>query len=101
MKLSVLERLALLNVLPKEGNVTTLRIVRKLREDLSFSEEEHKELDFKQDGDRTTWNEGEWAKDIEIGEKATDVIVDAFRQLNRDGKMHIDFVDIYDRFIES
>ena len=47
MKLSVFERLILLNVMPKEGDFTTLKIIRNLQEALSFSEEELKVLDVK------------------------------------------------------
>ena len=36
MELSVYDRLILLNILPKEGDFTTLKIVRKLREDLTI-----------------------------------------------------------------
>ena len=100
MKLSVLERLTLLNILPKEGDITTLKIVRKLKDDLSFTEEEHGILNFQQTEERLVWNEmGD--KEIEIGEKATDVIVDAFKSLNRQGKLHIDYVDVYDRFVKD
>jgi len=102
MKLSILDRLVLLNVLPKEGQVTTLKIVRKLREDLSFSEEEHKLLNFRQEDERLVWDdEGDIDKEIEIGERATDIIKSALRTLNDQGKLHIDAVDIYDRFMEN
>jgi len=47
MKLEVFERLMLLNILPQEGDFTTLKLVRKLREALSFSEKENTEIDFK------------------------------------------------------
>ncbi len=46
MKLTVLERLLLLNLLPEAGNLTTIRIVRELRESLSFTEDEHEVLRF-------------------------------------------------------
>jgi hypothetical protein len=39
VQLSAYERLTLLNVLPERSDFTTLRIARKLREELSFSEE--------------------------------------------------------------
>jgi len=42
MKLTILERIKLLEVLPPQGDLTTLKILRKLRESLSFSEEELK-----------------------------------------------------------
>lgn len=47
MKLTIPERLVLVNILPVESDYTTLKLVRKLRESLSFSEEEHKQLNFR------------------------------------------------------
>jgi len=47
MKLSVFERMILLNTLPAEGDLTTLKIVRGLRESLSFTEEEHAALNIR------------------------------------------------------
>ncbi|KKL25025.1 hypothetical protein LCGC14_2409420, partial [marine sediment metagenome] len=47
MKLTIPERLVLVTILPAEGDYTTLKLVRKLRESLSFTEEEHKELNFR------------------------------------------------------
>lgn len=40
MELTILERLKLLEALPPQGDLLTLKIIRKLRESLSFSEEE-------------------------------------------------------------
>ena len=57
MQLSVAERLLLLNVLPKEGDILSLRIVLKLKEELSFSEAEHAALKFHQDGEGIHWDE--------------------------------------------
>ncbi len=42
--LNILERLKLLEILPSEGNYATLKIMRKLRETLSLSEEEFKKV---------------------------------------------------------
>ena len=44
MELTYVERLKLLQALPPEGDLLTLKIVRKLRETLSFSEEDLKAL---------------------------------------------------------
>ena len=100
MKLSVADRLTLLNVLPKEGDYTTLKIVRKLRDDLSFSEEEHKILQFQKDGEMVRWNDME-DTEIDIGEKATDVIQQAFKELDKQGKLHMEYLDLYERFIKE
>ena len=50
MKLTVLERIMLQEILPKEGDFITLKLVRKLREALAFSEKEIAEIAF-----RTHW----------------------------------------------
>ena len=42
MKLTIFERTRLLGILPPQGDILTLKILRKLRESLSFSEEELK-----------------------------------------------------------
>lgn len=57
MEFSVLERILLLQALPKEGSFANLKLLREVRESLSFSEEEHKLLGFRQEGDQTRWND--------------------------------------------
>ena len=44
MKLSVIDRLKLLEVLPRVGTAPTMRIVAKLRKVLNFKEDEHLEF---------------------------------------------------------
>lgn len=115
MELSVFERLILLNVLPHEGDFTTLKIIRKLRENLSFTEDEHKSLQFKNSGDTYKDDDGEdhvvpqgqivWnkkadiPKDIPIGEKATDIIVGVLKQLDKDKKLQDQHFAVYEKFI--
>lgn len=47
VKLQVAERINLLSILPREGDFLTLKIVRQLRESLSFKDAEHDKLKFK------------------------------------------------------
>ena len=54
MKLDVGERIRLLGILPEKGNLLTLKIVRELRDDLSFSEKEHKDFKIVAKMDRIT-----------------------------------------------
>jgi len=57
MKLNVLDRLLLLNMLPAEGSYTNLKLVREVREGLSFTEEEHGHLNFKTENEQIKWND--------------------------------------------
>ena len=66
MKLSVGDRLILLGVIPQQGDFTTLKIVRNMRDELSFSEEEHKKLKFRQEGEMMHWGKGVKNKKIDF-----------------------------------
>jgi hypothetical protein len=100
VELNTFERVMLLNILPAEGDLTTLRIVRKLREDLSFSEEEHKELELNQDETgKVTWrSDKDKNKEVEIGAKALGVIRSALDRLNKEKKLRDYHLGLCDRF---
>ncbi len=101
MELKVSERLILLSVLPKEGNVTTLRIIRDLKDALSFDLKEYEELKFQDDGERVTWEGGDPVKEVEINDVARGIIHDAFRELNNRAKLHEEHLPLYERFLEK
>jgi len=99
MLLNTFDRLILLNIMPKEGDITTLKIIRKLKDDLSFSEEEHTALQFKNEDGQIMWKEeADIKKEIEIGEKATDIIAEALKALNKAKKLTEAHISIYERF---
>ena len=101
VKLSVFERLMLNDTLPAQGDITTIRIVRQLREDLSFSEEEHKQLKFQEEDGMVHWDEAvSIEKDVEIGDKAHEIIVKAFEQLSQKEAFTEAHLKVYDKFIE-
>jgi len=102
MELTVAERLVLLSVLPEQGDFTTLKVIRAFRESLSFSEEEHKEYKFVQEGMQVRWNDkADQNKEIEIGEKANDIVVLALSKLNEEKKLKMEHFVLYEKFIEK
>jgi len=104
MKLSIAERVALIEVLPPEGNFATLKIVHNLRQVLSFSEEEFKEWGITIAQNRMTWNEtarNAEEKDIPIGEKATDLIVESLKKLDQAEKLTERHFTLYQKFVEG
>ena len=101
MKLNIKERLVLLGVMPVEGNFLTLKIVRQLREDLSFSEEELKQYKFNEEQGRITWDESqEQPKDVPIGKEGKRIIRDALEKLDREEKLREDHVSVFEKFVE-
>ena len=89
----------LLSALPREGDLTTIKIVRTLREDLSFSEGEHAALQFKEEGGLTKWRDGVVAdKDIELGPKAMGVVATVLGDLNKQHKITEDHLSLCEKF---
>ncbi len=97
-KLSVPDRVVLLDILPPMGDITTVRIVRDLREELSFSEAEHVKFGIKIEGGRVSWKSSA-PKDVEIGPKAREVIVNSFKWLDGQKKLTEQHLEMYDRFV--
>ena len=129
MKLEVYERLVLLNVVPQEGDFTTLKLVRKLREALSFSEKEIAEIEFKncwqcptcqktevsvpvikcQDCNiqmrplEVTWDEEKAmkvVKDVHMGDRMLALCAASLKKLSDDKKLTEDHFSLYEKFIE-
>jgi hypothetical protein len=69
--LNVLERFGLLGILPREGTFLNLKLLRVIREELSFTETENETLQFRQEGQMMSWNS------IALMNKATGEIVKA------------------------
>ena len=97
--LSVKARLVLLAILPAEGDLTTIRIVRELREGLSFSEGEHADLQMQQQDGRIMWAEGAVPdKSLDVGPKAQEVVRAALKKLDDEKKLTADHLELVDLF---
>ena len=100
MKLTVLERLLLLNLLPKEGTFTNLKLLRVARENLSFTEEENEALKFKQENDQVIWvNNAVDDKEIDTGEVVKALIVKELKKLDKEEKLKDEFLSLFEKFI--
>jgi len=100
MKLSVIERLTLLGILPEQGSLMTIKIVSKLREELSFDEEEHATLQFQpsEDGKRLQWNMPYPDKDVKIGVKAISIIYEALRTADENERLTEQHLPLCEKF---
>ena len=99
-ELTLLERLTLLQALPAQGNFATIKIVRKLREDLSLSEKEHKEYNVVLEGDRIRWDlKKEKPKKVDIGPTSLGIIQKALKGLNDKEQLKDEHITVYERFV--
>ena len=84
MKLNVLERITALGLLPEKADNATFKIIDILKADLGLNEAEWKEFGVVQKDDQMIWNEkGREEREIKIGEKATDILVEALKKLDK------------------
>ena len=105
MKLTVLERVIILGLLPQEANFLMLKLIRSVKEDLSFSDNEHKKLKFQvtKEG-MTVWDkeaDTKVLKKVEIGEIVTAEIVKALVKMNKEDKLKEEHITLYEKFIEN
>lgn len=130
MKLTVIERMMLLGILPEKGDFTTLKLMRKLRETLSFSEEEHTQLHFMRrfvcpkcekvvltsapqiicgdcaedmkSTDEVRWDDPDGLeKQIYMGDKVTEIITNTLKVMNDNQVLTDQHMSIYEKFVKE
>jgi hypothetical protein len=105
MKLHVLDRLALLSLLPQEGDFTTLKMVRSLRERLSdYSEDERKALAFTSqtlEGQPfTQWDSNaDTGWEFEFAPSETSLIVECLKRADSQKKLREAHMNVFEAFM--
>lgn len=103
MQFSILERLMLFNMLPAQGDFTSLKAIRQLKEDLTISEEEQEQSEFvmPSPGDFKWAKEIEPQKDIFIPLRAMQIIKTRLQELDEAEQLTMQHYSLYERFIGS
>jgi hypothetical protein len=101
MLLSVQERLLLAQtVLPKEGDIVTLQLVRKLTGELLLTDKEVTDFGIEQTSDGMRWNPANTTdKEIEIGDATKTIIVEALKRMSDAKQLPMDAVSLYEKFV--
>lgn len=99
MELSVIDRIVLLDILPPAGTFLTMKIVRQLRDNLHFSEEELKEFELAEKDGRYTWERSR-AVEVPIGPKAKEIIAAALKGMDAEERITDREFSLYERFVE-
>lgn len=95
-----MDRLLILNLdtLPKMGTILTMRIKQQLINDVGFKENEIKDFEIKQDGEQIKWKADAEEVEIEIGEEAKKLLVDA---LDKSENLNENYIALYDKLKEA
>jgi|TARA_Y100000310_G_C20697539_1_gene826773 hypothetical protein len=101
--LGVNERLFVAEILKTAtGNITLIRTISKAGIDIGFTEEEHKELKFVNNGTTLRWTDiGE--KEFDIGDSVWQVISDHFKELSEADppKLTIEHLSMFEKFVSE
>ena len=101
MRLSVSDRLHLLDILPSMGDVTTLLVVRDAQDAIGFTDEEVERLKFTRDEDRVYWDEKADGQEMDIAltKPAVDVVINRLREMSERKQLRIELLPLYERFL--
>lgn len=102
MELTINERLTLMMILPAEGRYNVLKLLRVLKDELSFNDDEHKQFKIRSENNRIVWDAkaGEtYVKDVHIGEILSETIQTKLKKLEKNGKLMEGQVSLYEKFV--
>lgn len=101
-KLSIIERVKLLEILPQEGNFLTLRMVQELKRKVGFDAEELVRIEFKQDEREAHWNpDRDSGLEREFLQPEIDLITAALRRLDKAEKLTEHYLPLYTLFVKD
>jgi electron transfer flavoprotein alpha/beta subunit len=105
MKLTILERVTLIKILPINENYLTHKIVADFKNQLYLSEKEIKDYEYKEilleEGKvRLAWNpEKTKEKEVEVGEKLKEIVSGVLKKLDENKLINDDNASLYEKFI--
>ncbi len=102
MKLLMRERFVLLNILPAEGDISTIKIIHRLRMDLAPTEKELKDYKIVHQEQQVVWDDAmekkRGAQEKKIGPKAFMIIEEVLKKLSDEKKLTEGLLSTYEKF---
>lgn len=101
MKFNLLEKIMISNILPAEGNIKTLMIIKDIKKKVELTQDDYKEYDINVMPNGTIrWSEkGSLAEfEIEFTELETIEIKLALQKLDKEKKLSIDHLSLVNLF---
>lgn len=103
MKLTILERLVLGNILPQRGNFTLMIAVKEIKDKVILTSEEIQKFNIIADDHGTRWSkEGEsYEVDIEFGNTLSVIINEALQEKSKTNELTEEMISLYQKFVMS
>lgn len=101
MKLSVVDRLILLDILPHQGKIITMQNIQALKNNLTFTPLEINEWGIKDTERGVTWNNKIKEIDIEITPQQEEILKTEIKNLDAEQKITLIMLDTIKKFIKE
>lgn len=108
MRLTIAERMSLLDVLPPQGNVVTLRLVMDLRKKVALTTEEIERFEVRQERSERGGVLVQWAPefdktrvDISIDDHEKGIVTRELVRLESQSQLTMNALPLYDYFVEN
>lgn len=108
MKFNIPERISILNILPEEGDVVLLRVLRELQTKVGFTAKEIKDWKIRQEADEkgrpyVLWD-NEYVgvmTEIPLNDVERGIITDKLKLLNTRKMLNISMLGLYEKFVDG
>jgi len=99
MKLNLLERILVLNILPAKGSFTDLIIKEDVAKKVAVTQDEIKELEIKSDDKGLHWKQTDKVWDIDFKDLEKDLIKKQLKELDEKKELTGDHLTLYRLFV--
>jgi hypothetical protein len=99
VEMGIMDRIVLMQVLPPEGNLITMRVLREFKAQLDFTADEIKAREIRTEGGMMQWNGEGDKKIVEVSAAVRDIIKAAFKKLDDEKKITVQMLPVYDLFL--
>lgn len=99
MRLTIMDRFAILGILPKQGSFLQLATSEEIKEKVNFSKEEREEAHLREpEPGKVQW-ERELIKDLKFDDKETALVTEQLTKLDKSGNLAVEHIEIYRKFM--
>jgi hypothetical protein len=100
VEMTIPERLYTMGLLPKEGNILTLRVTRELMGKIGFSAIELTDFEIEEKDGQIAWNDkGNIPATIEFLDSELGIIRKELTRLDNENKLSIELLSVYEKFM--
>lgn len=98
MKLGILDRIMILNVLPKETDFISQKIIMDLKSAIGFSQHELDESNIKVlENGNISWDKN-IEKEIKVTKRAAEIIINGLKELDKNKKVIPELISVFEKF---